>query len=183
MTPHFEQHAGVRHFIHSGQPKQPRLLDCEVADCEELRIVLPQACNVASALLDALSGHSYRSAVGRILCGTAARLSYHRMVTTRDTQRPYDYGRPVELDGCITFISGALTVGRDARGAPLLHCHAGFIDRHGQQHGGHLVLDRLVVGSDPLVLRLCLFEQVAYQVQPDAETHFNLLHPVFQEAS
>ncbi|WP_079227304.1 hypothetical protein [Pseudomonas putida] len=183
MTPHFETHGGVRHFIHGGLPQQPRLLDCEVAHGQELRVELPLACNVAEGLLAVLHGCRYQSAVGRILCGGAAHLSYHRMVTTRDSQRPYDYGQPVVLDGYITFISGALTVGRDASGAPLLHCHAGFIDRDGQQHGGHLVLNRLIVGSEPLVLRLCLFDQVAYQVQPDAETQFNLLHPVLKEAS
>ena len=183
MTPHFEQRAGVRVFIHGGEPQQPRLLDCEVPASEELRVVLPLACNVAEGLLKVLAGRRYGSAVGRILCGGAAHLSYHRMVTTQDQQRPYDYGQAVVLDGYITFVSGALTVGRDAAGAPPLHCHAGFPDRDGQQHGAHLVLDRLIVGSEPLVLCLCLFDQVAYQVQPDAETHFNLLHPVFQEAS
>lgn len=183
MTPHFEQRDGVRVFIHGGQPQGPRLLDCEVQHSEELRVVLPLASNVAAGLLQALEGRRYRSAVGRILCGGAAHLSYHRMITTANPQRPYDYGQALVLDGYITFVSGAITVGRDAQGAPLLHCHAGFIDRDGHQHGGHLVLDRLIVGSEPLVIRLCLFDEVAYQVQPDAETHFNLLHPVLQEAS
>ncbi|MBF8746808.1 hypothetical protein ACQKO7_19725 [Pseudomonas putida] len=183
MTPHFETRDGVRHFIHAGLAQQPRLLDCEVARSQELRIELPLACNVAEGLLAVLRDCNYQSAVGRILCGAAAHLSYHRMVTTCDRQRPYDYGQPVVLDGYITFISGALTVGRDASGAPLLHCHAGFIDRDGQQHGGHLVLNRLIVGNEPLVIRLCLFDRVAFEAQPDAETQFNLLHPVLKEAS
>ena len=183
MTPHFAERAGVRTFIHEGPSLAPRLLDLEVPCCEELRIVLPLASNVAAGVLKALDGRRYGSAVGRILCGGAAHLSYHRMIVTDQPERPYDYGQPVVLDGYITFISGAITVGRDARGAPLLHCHAGFLDRDGEQHGGHLVLDKLIVGSEPLTIRLCLFDQVAYQVQPDAETHFNLLHPVRKELS
>ncbi|MEX5686516.1 hypothetical protein [Pseudomonas silesiensis] len=183
MTPHFAERAGVRTFIHEGPPLSPRLLDLEVPYSEELRIVLPLASNVAAGVLEALEGRRYSSAVGRILCGGAAHLSYHRMIVTGKPERPYDYGQPVVLDGYITFISGAITVGRDAQGAPLLHCHAGFLDRDGEQHGGHLVLDKLIVGSEPLTIRLCLFDQVAYQVQPDAETHFNLLHPVRQEVS
>jgi len=183
MTPHFEHHRGVRRFIHGGPPQGPRLLECTVPESQELRIVLPLASNVAEGLLQVLEGRRYGSAVGRILCGGASHLSYHRMVVTDKPERPYDYGAPVVLDGYITFISGAITVGRDAKGAPLLHCHAGFLDRDGQHHGGHLVLDKLVVGSEPMVIRLCLFDHVAYQVQPDDETHFNLLHPVFQEVS
>lgn len=183
MIPHFEQRDGVRVFIHGGEPQAPRRLDLEVANGEELRIVLPLASNVSEGLLAALKGRRYGSAVGRILCGGAAHLSYHRMVVTENAERPYDYGAPVVLDGYITFISGAITVGKDAQGEPLLHCHAGFLDRDGRQHGGHLVLNKLVVGSENLVIRLCLFDQVAYQSQPDSETHFNLLHPVHQEAS
>ncbi|KTC48915.1 hypothetical protein AO269_25140 [Pseudomonas putida] len=183
MNPHFEERDGVRVFVHGGPAQQPRRLDRSVAQGEELRLVLPLACNVGAGVLQALQGRRYGSAVGRILCGGAAHLSYHRMVVTDKPERPYDYGAPVVLDGYITFISGAITVGRDAQNKPLLHCHAGFLDRDGQQHGGHLLLDRLVVGSEKLVIRLCLFDHVAYQSQPDAETHFSLLHPIDQEAS
>lgn len=183
MRPHFELRSGVRHFKHAGPARLPRLLDCEVACSQELRVELASGSQVAESLLAVLERCRYQSAVGRVLWGSACALAYHRMVTTSDSQRPYDYGKPVELTGPVTFISGALTVGRDATGAPLLHCHAGMLDSLGQQHGGHLVLQRVVVGSEPLVLRLCLFEHVAYQVQPDTETHFNLLHPVIKEAS
>ena len=39
------------------------------------------------------------------------------MIVTGKPERHYDYGQPVVLDGYITFISGAITVGRDAQGA------------------------------------------------------------------
>lgn len=183
MNPHFELRDGVRHFYHAGPAQQPRLLDCEVACSQELRVELAPGSQVGESLLAMLAHYNYQSAVGRVLWGSARTVAYHRMVTTADRQRPYDYGKPVVLQGHVTFISGALTVGRDASGAPLLHCHAGMLDSLGQQHGGHLVLQQVVVGGEPLVLRLCLFEQVAYQVQPDTETQFNLLHPVVKEAS
>jgi hypothetical protein len=183
MKPHIEQRGQVRHFVHEGAPQQPRLLDLEVDHGEELRIVLPPAANVGQSLLEILSRRRFGSAVGRILSGGASHLAYHRMVTTESDERPFDYGPPIVVEYYITFIGGAITVGRDAQGKLLLHCHAGFIDRDGQQHGGHLVLDRLVVGNEPLLIHLCLFDQVAYQVRPDDETHFNLLHPIHQEAS
>jgi hypothetical protein len=181
MNPHFSERAGVRTFIHEGPSVSPRLLDLEAPHSRELRLVLPMGCNVAAGILDALEGQCYGSAVGRIVSGGAAHLSYHRMVQTDRSDRPYDYGLPVVLEGYITFISGAITVGRDAQGAPLLHCHAGFLDQDGVQHGGHLALDKLIVGDEPMVIRLCLFEHVAYQVRPDDETHFSLLYPVNQE--
>ena len=183
MNAHFAERSGVRTFIHGGPSLSPRLLDLEVSGGEEIRIVLPLGSNVGASLLKVLEGRRFASAVGRIVCGNAAHLSYHRMISTNKPERPYDYGQPVILEGHVTFISGAITVGRDAQGAPLLHGHAGFLDSDGEQHGGHLVLDTLIVGDDPMTISLCLFNQVAYQVQPDAETHFNLLHPVLQEVS
>ena len=183
MNAHFAERSGVRTFIHAGPSLAPRLLDLEVPGSEEIRIVLPLGSNVGASLLKVLEGRCFASAVGRIVCGGASHLSYHRMIVTDKPERPYDYGQPVVLEGHITFISGAITVGRDVRGAPLLHGHAGFLDSNGEQHGGHLVLDKLIVGSEPMTISLCLFNQVAYQVQPDAETHFNLLHPVLQEVS
>lgn len=183
MNPHFKQGGGVRMFFHSGESERPRHLECEATGGKELRIILPLACNVAEGLLKALQDRKFGSAVGRILCGGASHVSYHRMVVTGKIDRPYDYGAPVLLDGYITFISGAITVGRDAKGDVLLHCHAGFLDREGNQHGGHLLLNKVIVGSEKLVIRLCLFDEVAYQSQPDSETTFNLLHPIHQEAS
>lgn len=181
MNPHFAVRAGVRTFVHHGPQSSPRLLDLEAPGSEELRLVLPLASNVAAGIIQALAGRSYGSAVGRITTGGASQLHYYRMVTTNRFDRPYDYGEPITLDGYITFISGAITIGKDASDRPLLHCHAGFLDREGKHHGGHLHLDKVIVGSEPLVISLCLFEHIAYRVQPDQETQFNLLHPVPQE--
>lgn len=182
MTPHFKDSNGVRMFVHAGEPQGRRLLDLEVQSSNELRIVLPLGSNVGAELVAALQGQQFSSAVGRILCGGAGHLSYHRMESTDKLCRPYDYGTPVVLDGYITFISGSIIIGRDTCGELLFHCHAGFIDRNGCQHGGHVLLNQLFVGSENLVIQLCLFDNVTYQLQPDGETHFTLFYPVLQEA-
>lgn len=183
MRPHFIEQGDVRHFIHAGECQQPRLLEQETARGTEWRVTLVPGTNVGEALGKLLATAHFSSGVGRLLSGGASHLAYHRMVVTQSLEKPFDYGAPIVLDGYITFISGALTIGRDATGTVLLHCHAGFIDRDGVQHGGHLVLNRLVVGGTPLTLTLCLFQRVRYEVTPDSETLFNLLHPVIQEAS
>ena len=66
MNPHFEERDGVRVFVHGGPAQQPRRLDRSVAQGEELRLVLPRACNVGAGVLQALQGRRYGSAVGRI---------------------------------------------------------------------------------------------------------------------
>ena len=56
-----------------------------------------------------------------------------------DPDRPYDYGPPHVLEGVISFVTGAITIGQNADGKVLLHCHSGFIDGDGTLHGGHLL--------------------------------------------
>jgi hypothetical protein len=44
-------------------------------------------------------------------------------------------------------------------------------------HGGHVILERTVVGAEPWVLQLCLFGQGGFVQRSDEETHYMLLQP------
>ncbi|MDR6398128.1 hypothetical protein [Herbaspirillum seropedicae] len=171
----------VRKFLHAGQPSYPRTLDLEADPAEELRITLQAGTLVGPALRRVLARYGQRGGVGRLCGGTARRLHYHRIEQTGDASRPYDYGPPHVLEGVISFVTGAITIGQNADGKVLLHCHSGFIDGDGTLHGGHLLLDTVEVGDDPLILRLCLFSRRAFVVNSDEETHFSLLHPTPME--
>lgn len=171
----------VRKFLHAGQQSYPRTLDLEADPAEELRITLQPGSSVGESLRSVLARYGQRGGVGRMCGGTARRLHYHRIEHTGDASRPYDYGPPHVLEGVITFITGAITVGQNQDGKVLLHCHSGFIDGDGTLHGGHLLLDTVEVGDDPLILRLCLFSRGAFVVNSDEETHFSLLHPTPME--
>jgi len=81
-----------------------------------------------------------------------------------------------------TFVTGSITIGQNQQGAILLHCHSGFIDQHGTAHGGHLLLDTVEVGDDPLIIHFSLFSECAYIVNSDEETQFSLLHPTPMES-
>jgi hypothetical protein len=180
-----EGHPGfveVRKFLHAGQQSYPRTLDLEANPAEELRITLQPGTKVGAALREVLQRYGQRGGVGRMCGGTARKLHYHRIENTRDANRPYDYGPPHVLEGVITFVTGAITVGQNQEGKVLLHCHAGFLDGDGSIHGGHLLLDSVEVGDDPLIIRLCLFSQGAFVVNSDEETLFSLLHPTPMES-
>ncbi len=180
-----EGHPGfveVRKFLHAGQQSYPRTLDLEAEPAEELRITLQPGTVVGPALREVLARYGPRGGVGRMCGGTASKLHYHRIERTSDDNRPYDYGPPFVLEGCISFVTGAITIGQNQDGKILLHCHAGFINSDGQIHGGHLLLDTVEVGVDPLIIRLCLFSQGAFVVNSDEETLFSLLHPTPMES-
>ncbi len=174
----------VRKFFHSGHPSYPRLLDLEAEPAEELRVVLPRGANAGATLSAFLENYDAHGGIGSIYSGTARALHYYRIIETGDQQRPYDYGPPFILDGCINFITGALTIGRNQKGNILLHCHAGFINSNNhppEVHGGHVLLDTVEVGEEPLIIRLCLFSKGAFVVNRDEETLFSLLYPTPME--
>lgn len=170
--------AAAAHFVHSGAPTMPRVVDCVLQQPRELRVTVPARTNLGGTLRAAIGRFRFGGGVGRICSGTARGLRYHMMVTTGDARRPYGYGDPVDVTDEVGLVSGAITVVRMVGGETLLHCHAGFSDSSGELHGGHVMLDRTWAGSEPVVVRMCLFADGGYVTREDQETHFNLLHPV-----
>lgn len=172
----------VRKYLHAGQQSYPRMLDLEAHPAEELRIVLQAGVNAGDALRDILTTYNRPGGIGLICGGTARTLQYLRIVTKDNPQRPYDYGPEHTLVDAATFVTGSITIGQNQQGAILLHCHSGFIDQHGTAHGGHLLLDTVEVGDDPLIIHFSLFSECAYIVNSDEETQFSLLHPTPMES-
>ncbi|MFM0342356.1 PPC domain-containing DNA-binding protein [Paraburkholderia fungorum] len=99
---------------------------------------------------------------------------------TKATQgvKPFVYGAPIVCADECTLITAAITIGHRGDGTRILHCHGGFLDSSGNQHGGHIILDETVVADSPMIVRLCLFEQVDLVASPDHETTFDLLLPI-----
>jgi predicted DNA-binding protein with PD1-like motif len=172
----------VRKYLHAGQQSYPRIFNLQAAPAEELRVVLPTGTNAGQALRDILTKYNRPGGIGLISSGTAKTLKYLRIITKDHPQRPYDYGPEHTLLEAATFITGSITIGKNQQGNFLLHCHSGFIDQHGIAHGGHLLLDSVVVGDDPLILHFSLFSECAYIVNSDEETQFSLLHPTPMES-
>jgi predicted DNA-binding protein with PD1-like motif len=165
-------------FTHKGEPTFPRVVDCVLDEFQEIRITVPEGANLGGALRNAITRYPHGGGVGRICAGTARGLTYHVVEHTGGPERPYEYGAPLEVSDEVAFVSGALTIGRNDANLPILHCHAGFSDGRGAVHGGHVVLDTTFVGSEPVVVRMCLFTAGGFATRQDTETYFKLLHPI-----
>ena len=61
-------------------------------------------------------------------------------------ERVANYTRPIDA-GAATLIFGNATLGKNGRGEPIVHCHATFVCADGSVRGGHIVVDRSVVGA------------------------------------
>jgi len=165
-------------FAHPGVPTLPRLIKSEsISRSTELRIAIPAYANVGASLRNALLAWGPVSGCGRITAGSLSSLQYHVIIKASDGIKPFVYGSPIKCDGDLTLVTAAITLGRSAAGVQVLHCHGGFIDKAGGQHGGHLALDASFAGEDGLVIRVCLFHEIEYVITPDPETNFDLLTP------
>lgn len=177
-TPHGDAAASMsQHFCHPGNPSLPRLLSAQVHAPQDMRVTIPCGANVGAALRAVLAPYRFSGGMGYICRGSAQALQYHLVIPAPDGDRPYIYGAPVYENGEATFVNGTVNLGRDAAGAVLLHCHGGYADVHAELHGGHVILDRTVVGAEPLVIHLCLFGEGGFVQSEDQETHYMLLQP------
>jgi hypothetical protein len=167
------------HVTHPGRAVTPRVLDAATGNrTREFSVTLPAGTRVGPALRALLDGWHAGAGCGRIVAGACAQVHYHVMTHATQGPRPYVYGPPIVCNGENALISAAITIGRRADGARILHCHGGFVDAQGQHHGGHLILDETIAAGTGLQIRLCLFDGIDLVVSPDAETAFDLLQPL-----
>jgi hypothetical protein len=171
-------HRRAERFTHPGTPSDPRIIDVTTTTgMRDLRISLPALTNVGSALHRVLDAYPRSGGCGRIVYGLCSTIHYHVMTKATQGVKPFVYGAPIVCDGESTLITAAITIGHRSDGTRILHCHGGFLDSSGNQHGGHIILDETVVADSPMIVRLCLFEQVDLVSSPDIETTFDLLLP------
>jgi hypothetical protein len=170
-------------FRHPGAAAHPRVLARIVREPRELRVEIPSGRNAGAVLTDLMMRHGFRGATGRICSGTARALQYHVVIKASQGERPYIYGTPTMENDEVALLHGAVTVGRDRAGGVALHCHGAFVGGDGRLHGGHVILDRLEVGNEPLVLRLCAFAHDGFTQYTDEETRYTLFGPAVENAA
>ena len=169
-------------FTHPGPADEKRVLWVgTVEPCRDVIISVRPGQNVGASINAALNRIAEKAAgCGRVMSGGFSRVQYHVMTKAREGVKPYVYGTPIVINGESTVISSAINMGHRADASRILHCHGGFIDEMGSQHGGHIILDNSVAGGAGLQIRLALFGSVDFVVSLDEETTFELLQPVPQ---
>lgn len=166
-------------FKHPGPVEQSRILDVESnAHSRDICINVGAGQNIGAAVNAALDRFDEKAGCGRIITGGFCRVQYHVMTRATEGVKPYVYGAPIVVEGESTLVTSSMNIGHLSDGARVLHCHGGFVDLNGRQHGGHIILDESVAGAAGLQIRLTLFAAVDFVASADDETTFNLLQPV-----
>ncbi|WP_027802704.1 hypothetical protein [Paraburkholderia dilworthii] len=172
-----------RDFKHPGQVARERIVEARSSqETREILVYVPSGQNVGEAIERVLEKQAPQgSGCGQIPSGGFSEAQYHVMTKARTGIKPYVYGPPVVVYGQSTLITSSINVGRLANDSRILHCHGGFVDECGVQHGGHIILSKCVASSAGLTVRLSMFADVNLVVSADIETTFELLQPVVRK--
>ena len=179
---HLPQPPRPRTLVHPGPFDPVRMQHRHAARGRHFRLALAPGLSLHDAIVGPLRERGVESASMTILGGRLAALAYCVAPPDPSGARIATYARPIEA-GPALLIFGNATLGKGARGEPLVHCHATFALADGRVRGGHVVVDRSVVDAlAPAVLATSL-DGFELRVSYDEETAMPLMRPVGAEVA
>ena len=76
------------------------------------------------------------------------------------------------------MVFGNATLGKDADGEPLVHCHAAIRTEDGWTKGGHILTRSTIVGVQPISVLVTALDGFELRVVFDPETNISLIQPL-----
>jgi len=171
-----------RTLVHPGPFDPVRIQHRHAARGRHFRLALEPGLSLHDAIVAPLRERGVECASMTILGGRLATLAYCVAPPDPSGERVATYARPVEA-GPAFLIFGNATLGKGIRGEPLVHCHATFALADGRVRGGHVVVDRSLVGAAPLAVLATSLDGFELRVSYDAETAMPLMRPVAAEVA
>ncbi len=167
----------MRTLTQPGPASEPRRVVSPATGGGDLRVDLPAGVDLLEGLVAALTARGVEDAAVEWVSAEFSTFSYLTGQPDESGLRVATYGPPTLLDGPVRLIGGNAILGRDATGAPLIHCHAIVVDAQGEIHGGHLPPGTCELGSSGAVAMVAVLRGAGFSVRPDAETNFDIFQP------
>ena len=165
-----------RMLIHPGRSRPVRIHSRHCRQARHIRLALQPGLSLFEALVRPLAAVGVHSASTTILGGVFSELQFCVAPPDPSGQAVIAYTRPIVAGRC-TLVFGNATVGKDARGQPLVHCHAALRTEGGAVKGGHIVPHLSIVGPHPIPVLVTSLEGFELRVAFDPETNIPLLQP------
>ena len=166
----------ARTLVHPGPVGPIRIEHRHANQARHFRLGLEPGRTMEEAIIEPLMLLGMQSASMTILGGKFARLLYCVAPPDPTGERVANYTRPIDA-GPATLIFGNATLGKSARGAPIVHCHATFVCADGSVRGGHIVVDRSSVADAPIPVLVTSLDGIELRITQDEETHMPLMRP------
>lgn len=166
----------ARTLVHPG-PVGPIRIEHRHANLgRHFRLGLEPGRTMHDAIIEPLLRLGVQAASMTLLGGRVSSLLYCVAPPDPTGERVANYTRPIDA-GAATLIFGNATLGRNGRGEPVVHCHATFVCADGSVRGGHIVVDRSVVGETSLPVLATSLDGIELRITQDEETHMPLMRP------
>lgn len=166
----------ARTLVHPGRVGPIRIEHLHAPRARHFRLGLEPGRTLQDALIEPLWALGVQSASMTLLGGALERLLYCVAPPDPTGERVANYTRPIDA-GAAMLIFGNATLGKSARGEPAVHCHATFVCADGRVRGGHIVVDRSIVGAAPLPVLATSLDGIELRITQDEETHMPLMRP------
>ncbi len=165
-----------RTLIHPGPFDPVRLRSMQAHRARHVRLQLQPGQTLFDALVKPLYAMGIRNASTTILGGVFTRLKYCVAPIDPSGQAVAAYTPPIE-GGHSSIIFGNATLGKQADGTPLVHCHAVIRTAAGLIQGGHLLAGHCTVASEPISVLVTSLDGIELRVTYDAETNVSMFKP------
>jgi len=166
----------ARTLVHPGPVGPIRIEHRHANLARHFRLALAPGRSMEDAIVEPLMLLGVQAASMTILGGKLEKLLYCVAPPDPTGERVANYTRPIDA-GAATLIFGNATLGKNARGEPIVHCHATFVCEDGRVRGGHIVVDRSVVATAPLAVLATSLDGIELRITQDEETHMPLMRP------
>jgi predicted DNA-binding protein with PD1-like motif len=165
-----------RTLVHPGPVGPIRIEHRHANQARHFRLALEPGRTMEEAIIGPLQRLGVRAASMTLLGGRLETLLYCVAPPDPSGERVANYTRPIPA-GPASLVFGNATLGRNARGEPVVHCHATFVCADGRVRGGHIVVDRSVVGAAPTSVLATSLDGIELRITQDPETHMPLMRP------
>lgn len=165
-----------RTLIHPGKSMPTRISHRHCKQGRHIRLCLQPGLSLHDALVEPLQVLGIHSASTTLLGGVMAKLLYCVAPPDASGQAVICYTAPIDV-GRANFIFGNATIGKDAQGQPIVHCHAAFRADSGAVKGGHIIAKETFIGEQPISVLVIAFNEFDLQVSYDPETNISLIQP------
>ena len=166
----------ARTLVHPGPVGPIRIEHRHANQGRHFRLGLEPGRTMEEAIIEPLLQLGVTSASMTLLGGRLETLLYCVAPPDPTGERVANYTRPIPA-GPATLIFGNATLGKNTRGEAIVHCHATFVCADGQVRGGHIVVDRSVVGTTPIPVLVTSLDGIELRITQDEETHMPLMRP------
>lgn len=166
-----------RTMIHPGAFNPVRINSKCAPGARHIRLLLEPGVSLFDGLVKPLAALDVKNASTTILGGFFESLEYCVAPPDPTKKAVIAYSAPIPA-GRSYMVFGNATLGKDASGGPLVHCHAAIRTEVGTTKGGHILTRTAIVGAQPISVLVTSLDGFELRVVLDQETNISLIQPL-----